>query len=344
MSKPAIISDRAELLLKTLVERYIQDGQPVGSRTLSKESDVNLSPATIRNIMADLEELGLITAPHTSAGRIPTVGGYRMFVDHLLKVKPLGNAFIEEVKGHLQSNNNKTLLDNASSLLSEVTKLAGVVTLPRRSLIKLQHVEFLNLSPDKVMVILVGDNQEIQNRIIHTRRQYAVDELQRVANYLNQEFAGKELSSIRKGILDSMQRTRNDMHTLMQTAVEMADNIVQTNQAEDCILAGQVNLMDYAEMANMDKLKQLFEAFNTKNDILHILDQSIQADGMQIFIGEESGYSAFDDVSVITTPYHSSEGIIGVLGVIGPKRMEYDRVIPIVDITAKILSAHLSSE
>ena len=153
MSKPSIINDRAELLLKTLVERYIQDGQPVGSRTLSQESDVNLSPATIRNIMADLEDLGLITAPHTSAGRIPTVGGYRMFVDHLLKVKPLGKEFIKEVEVQLQSDDSKTLIDSASSLLSEITKLAGVITLPRRSVIKLQHVEFLSLSPDKVMVI-----------------------------------------------------------------------------------------------------------------------------------------------------------------------------------------------
>lgn len=344
MAKPSIINDRAELLLKALVERYIQDGQPVGSRTLSRESEVNLSPATIRNVMADLEELGLIIAPHTSAGRIPTAEGYRMFVDRLLKIKPLGDEFIEEVKGHLQSEDKNLLFNNASSLLSEVTKLAGVVTLPRRSAIKLQHVEFLSLAPDKIMVILVGDDQEIQNRIIHTRRHYATDELQRVANYLNQEFAGKELSSIRQGIFNSMQKTRDSMHTLMQTTVEMADKIIQTNQAEDCVLAGQVNLMDYAEMANMDKLKQLFEAFNTKNDILHILDQSIQADGMHIFIGEESGYSAFDDISVIATPYRSANGIIGVLGVIGPKRMEYDRVIPVVDITAKILSAHLSSE
>lgn len=344
MSKPTIISDRAEILLRTLVERYIQDGQPVGSRTLSEASNVNLSPATIRNVLADLEELGLIIAPHTSSGRVPTVGGYRMFVDRLLKLKPLGEGFIEDVKLQLHADDNKSIIDNASSLLSEVTKLAGVITLPRRYTIKLQHVEFLTLSPGKVMVILVGDNQEVQNRIIHTRRSYQPDELHRVANYLNQEFVGKELSSIRKGILDSLQQTRDNMHMLMQTAVEMADNIIQSNQTEDCILAGQVNLMDYAEMGNMDKLKQLFEAFNTKHDILHILDQSIEADGLQIFIGEESGYSAFEDVSVITTPYRSSEGIIGVLGVIGPKRMAYDRVIPVVDITAKILSTHLSSE
>lgn len=344
MSKPTVISDRAEVLLKTLVERYIQDGQPVGSRTLAEESDVNLSPATIRNVLADLESLGLVIAPHTSSGRIPTVGGYRMFVDRLLKLKPLGEGFIEDVKLQLHAEDNKTLIDNASSLLSEVTKLAGVITLPRRQSIKLQHVEFLTLSPSKIMVILVGDNHEIQNRIIHTRRSYQAEELHRVANYLNQEYAGKELGSIRKGILASLQKTRDDMHTLMQTAVEMADTIIQSNQAEDCILAGQVNLMDYAEMGNMDKLKLLFEAFNAKHDILHILDQSIEADGMQIFIGEESGYSAFEDVSVITTPYRSTEGIIGVLGVIGPKRMAYDRVIPVVDITAKILSAHLSSE
>ncbi len=344
MSSSTIINDRAQALLKTLVERYIQDGQPVGSRTLAKDSQMNLSPATIRNVMADLEDMGLVTSPHTSAGRIPTVQGYRMFVDRLLTIKPLQEKLIEQYKMQLESQNRETLIDSASSLLSDVTHMAGVVMLPRHGPATLQHIEFLPLSANRILVILVSDDQEVQNSIIHTQRNYSHDELQQVANYLNAEFGGRQLSHIRKGILDSLQETRNDMHALMTTAVEMADKIVESSQSSDCVLAGETNLMSYSEMADMDKLRQLFEAFSTKRDILHLLDQSIEAEGMQIFIGEESGYHVFGDCSVVTAPYKSGDTVVGVLGVIGPTRMAYDEIIPVVDVTAKILSSFLSSE
>jgi len=344
VSNNTIINDRAAALLKTLVERYIFDGQPVGSRTLSKDSGMNLSPATIRNVMADLEDAGLVSSPHTSAGRIPTVSGYRMFVDRLLTVKPLTNQLIEHLELSLNVDDPEIVIDSASSLLSEVTKLAGVVMVPRRSSVFLQHIEFLILSENRVLVILVLNNQEVQNRVIHTQRKFSSSELQQTANYLNAEFAGKELSAIRQDIVDSLQQTRDDMRTLMQTAVELADEVVQASLSDDCILAGQTNLMNDRDMADMDKLRQLFESFNTKHDILHILDQSIHAEGLQIFLGEESGYRAFDGYSVVTAPYRSGDNVVGVLGVIGPTRMAYDRVIPVVDVTAKILGAHLSSE
>ncbi len=337
------INDRALTLLKTLVERYIQEGQPVGSRTLARESGMNLSPATIRNVMADLESLGLVTSPHTSAGRVPTVQGYRLFVDRLLTVRPVDTETVSRFREELAASQDpEEVIDAASSLLSEVTRLAGLVMLPRRERITLRHIEFLHLSPRRVLVILVINDQEVQNRIITTQRDYTPAELQQVANYLNAEFAGRELESIRSGIIESMQQTRDDMHALMQTAVDMADRVVRSSREGDCVIAGGTNLMDYAEMADVDKLRQLFEAFERKLDILHILDQSIEADGLQIFIGEESGYSALGDCSLVTTPYKVDGDVIGVLGVIGPTRMAYDRVIPVVDMTAKILGSLLS--
>jgi len=336
------INDRALTLLKTLVEHYIQEGQPVGSRTLARESGMNLSPATIRNVMADLENLGLVTSPHTSAGRVPTVKGYRLFVDRLLTVQPLDADMVSRFHEELAASQNlEEVIDSASSLLSEVTRLAGLVMLPRRERMVLRHIEFLHLSERKILVILVINDQEVQNRIITTQRDFSPAELQQVANYLNAEFAGRELESIRSGIIESMQQSRDDMQALMQTAVDMADQVVRSSREGDCVIAGGTNLMNYAEMADVDKLRELFKAFERKLDILHILDQSIEAEGLHIFIGEESGYSALGDCSLVTTPYQVDGDVIGVLGVIGPTRMAYDRVIPVVDMTAKILGSLL---
>lgn len=344
MSNVPIINDRARTLLKTLVERYIQDGQPVGSRTLARDSGMNLSPATVRNVVADLEDLGLVVSPHTSAGRIPTAQGYRLFVDRLLTIKPLRSNVVDQYKLKIDTSERQKVIGSASALLSEVTNLAGLVMLPRRGSVILQDIEFLPLTANRILVILVINNQEVQNRIIHTDRQFSSEELHRVANYLNAEFAGKELSTIRQHIVDSLQQTRDDMRSLMQTAAEMADQIVKTSKSDDYIMAGETNLMHYAEMADLDKLRQLYEALNTKRDILHLLDHSIHAEGVQIFIGEESGYSAFDECSLVTAPYKVEDQVVGVLGVIGPTRMAYDRVIPVVDVTAKILSSLLSSD
>ena len=344
------LSERAQYLLKSLIERYIGDGQPVGSRVLAKDSGIKLSPATVRNVMADLEDLGLITSPHTSAGRIPTIQGYRLFVDNLLTVKPLDNSQIDEFKSQLNiqlpagASSSDSLIENASGMLSAVTKMAGVVMLPKREKVILQHIEFLILSSSSILVVIVVNGDEVINKVITTKREYSSIELQQTANLLNKEYAGHELASIRGKLFKSMQDVRDDMHRIMQTAVDMADQVIDKNKDSDFILAGETNLMQYNDMGSMDKLRQLFEAFNTKQDMLHLLDNSIQADGMQIFIGEESGYSAFGECSVVTSPYKVDDQIVGVLGVIGPTRMAYDKVIPIVDVTAKLLGSVLTSE
>ncbi len=339
------LNERSQQLFKVLVEHYINDGQPVASKTLSNDEQINLSPATVRNVMADLEDLGLIISPHTSAGRIPTPQGYRLFVDNLVTVKPLRGKEVESLRKEMGiDDSQEALITRASSLLSGMTSMAGVVTIPRREAVILRHIEFLPLTSNRILVILVINEQEVQNRVIHTERAFSASELTQTANYLNQEFMGKDLSQIRQSVLDSMKRERDDMQHIMKMAIQMTDNVVNDQNHEDYVMAGQTNLMDYAEMANMDQLRQLFDAFNTKRDVLHVLDQSIQAEGMQIFIGEESGYSAFESCSVITAPYKVSEEVVGVLGVIGPTRMAYDRVIPLVDVTAKLLGSLLSSD
>ena len=339
------LNERSQQLFKVLVEHYINDGQPVASKTLSNDEQINLSPATVRNVMADLEDLGLIISPHTSAGRIPTPQGYRLFVDNLVTVKPLRGKEVESLRKEMGiDDSQEALITRASSLLSGMTSMAGVVTIPRREAVILRHIEFLPLTSNRILVILVINEQEVQNRVIHTERAFSASELTQTANYLNQKFMGKDLSQIRQSVLDSMKQERDDMQHIMKMAIQMTDNVVDDQNHEDYVMAGQTNLMDYAEMANMDQLRQLFDAFNTKRDVLHVLDQSIQAEGMQIFIGEESGYSAFESCSVITAPYKVSEEVVGVLGVIGPTRMAYDRVIPLVDVTAKLLGSLLSSD
>jgi heat-inducible transcriptional repressor len=340
---PSVLNERAQQLLKFVVERYIRDGQPVGSRTIARESSLDLSPATIRNVMADLEEMGLIKAPHTSAGRIPTGHGYRIFVDSLLTVSTLEEGEISSLRHQLlPATESKRVLESASSLLSEVTSLAGVVMLPKRELIALRQVEFVALSGSRVLVIFVVNDHEVQNRVINTSRAYTSSELQQATNYLNEHFAGRDLGEMRRVLLDEMQETQQNMNQLMLAVLEAANQAIKEGGDEDYYMAGQTNLMGYAEMSNVERLRQLFDAFNRKRDILHLLDQSLHADGIQIFIGEESGYQPLDECSVVTAPYTVEGQIVGVLGVIGPTRMRYDRVIPIVDVTAKLLGAALN--
>jgi heat-inducible transcriptional repressor len=340
------LNERAQNLFKALVERYIRDGQPVGSRTLARESALNLSPATIRNVMADLEEAGLLRSPHTSAGRVPTNQGYRFFVDTLLRVEPLESTQVELLKEQLDAEQSRgALMASVSSLLSDISHMAGVIMMPRQEHMTLRQVEFLSLSEDQVLVILVVNEREVQNRVIRTERPYGPSELQQAANYLNSMCAGKDLATIRDQILGELRDARETMNNMMLAAVEMAEKALVTEpDSDEVVVAGQTNLMDAGELADMDKLRRLFDAFNQKRDLLHLLDQSLSARGMQIFIGEESGHNALDECSVITAPYRTDEEVLGVLGVIGPTRMAYDRVIPLVDITARLLSAALNKQ
>ncbi len=341
-----LLNERAQHLLKVLVERFIRDGQPVGSRTLAKESGMALSPATIRNVMADLEELGLVAAPHTSAGRVPTVQGYRLFVDSLLSVQPLEARTLDSMERQIESQAEpQRILAGASSMLAELTAMAGVVMLPRRGDLSLRRLEFLPLSDTRVLVILVISDSEVQNRIIHTERRFSAAELQQAANYLNQALAGKRMGQLRETLLREMEEARQSMNRMMLEAIQMAEQTFADDEASgqgDFVLAGQTQLMDYAEMADMGRLRQLFDAFNQKRDLLQLLDRSLSAESMQIFIGSESGYGPLSDCSVIAAPYSVKGETLGVLGVIGPTRMNYQRVIPIVDVTAKLLGAALN--
>lgn len=342
-----ILNERAQQLLRALIDRYVLEGEPVGSRVLARDSGLNLSPATIRNVMSDLEELGFVASPHTSAGRIPTVQGYRFFIDSLLQVQPLMSPQIEKLRQQLNAGaSTQQLVASASSLLSGVTQMAGVVTLPRREQKALRHIEFLSLSANRVLVILVINEQEVQNRIIHTEREYSAAELQRASNFLTELLAGKDISQVRNQLIEEMRRAREDMNAMMSDAVNMAGQIFDTDDSstdeEHMIMAGETNLMQFRELCDVDRLRDLFEAFNRKRDILHLLDQSMCAEGVQIFIGEESGYQVLDNCSVVTAPYSVDGEALGVLGVIGPTRMAYERVIPIVDATARILSAALN--
>lgn len=340
------VSERAQHFLKVLIERYIRDGQPVGSRTLAKDAGLDLSPATIRNVMADLEDLGLVTSPHTSAGRIPTVSGYRMFVDSLISLKPLHATEMSRVQGELGLDvDPRKMLDSASQLLSELTHMAGVVSIPKRDQVVVRQIEFVPLSGLKVLVVLVTGQGEVHNRIIETAREYKRSELEQAGNYITRHYAGRDLEALRAQVIREMGEHRASMDKLMTRALEMA-NAALANEEEgnpDFVLAGQTNLMDFDELAQMDRLRQLFNAFTEKQEILHLLDRCTAADGVQIFIGEESGYSTLENCSVITAPYVCEEQVVGVLGVIGPTRMAYDRVIPIVDVTAKLLGAALKS-
>jgi heat-inducible transcriptional repressor len=339
-----IINERAQQLLKVLVETYIESGQPVGSKRLLDQSELSVSAATVRNVMADLEEKGYLNSPHTSAGRVPTPLGYRFFVDCLINVEPLENSDLLNLRKRLDPDMSyQELVASASSLLSDVTHMAGVVTLPKREQILLRHVEFLHLSEKRVLVILVLDGHEVQNRIIYTQREYSENQLKQAANFINQSFAGETLPSIRKGLVAGMQSDREHMDSLMQTAMELAGKAFSTEEVNDYVVAGQENLFELARDQALDSLRGLFQAFNLKGDILHLLDKCTDSQGVQLFIGEESGYKLLDECSVITSPYRVEGELVGVLGVIGPTRMAYNKVIPIVDATARILSAAMDA-
>lgn len=347
-SKLPSMNERAQHLLKVLVERYISDGQPVGSRALSKEVGLSLSPATIRNVMSDLEELGLITAPHTSAGRMPTVSGYRFFIDSLLTVKPLRDDVVRQFQRDLEPlEDSNEIVEAASKLLADMTHMAGLVTLPRRETITFRMIEFLPLAEGRILVILVTNEREVQNRIIHPGKPFSPAELTTAANYLNSVYAGRDLAEIRESLLLELQLTREQMNSEALKAVEIGGLALQTGEPQPrnpFVLAGEMNLMDFDELASMERLRGLFSAFRQKEDLVHLLDRCLETSGVKIFIGEESGYEAFGQCSLVTASYAIDDRSVGVLGVIGPTRMKYEKVIPLVDLTAKILGAALNSK
>lgn len=340
-----MLNDRTELLLKSLIQRYISEGQPVGSRTLAKEAGLDISPATVRNVMSDLEEMGFISSPHTSAGRVPTQQGYRFFVDSLLKIKNLTPSVLDEIEDRLGGEDDpQQLLATASDLLSRITSFAGVVLVPRYRQRGFKQIEFLQLSKTRVLTILVTDNGQVQNRVINVDRVYSQSELVEASNFFNARFSGDQLSHVRRKLLLEMKKDSSELERLMKTVVKMTQGVFteDVTEKDDVVLSGEMNLLSVPELCELDKLRQLFDAFKTKHDLLGLLDRSMKANGVHIFIGSESGYEALDGCSVVTAPYEVDGRSIGTLGVIGPTRMAYENVIPIVDVTAKLLGSALS--
>ena len=331
-----MLDDRAKLLLKALIERYIAEGQPVGSRTLSRASGLELSPATIRNVMSDLEELGLVASPHTSAGRIPTARGYRLFVDTMLTVQR-GELSAPE----LPPDQPQRVIANAAQLLSNLSQFVGVVVAPRRSSV-FRHIEFLRLSQRRFLVIIVAPDGDVQNRVVQTPADYTQSQLQEAANYLNANYAGLAIEQVRERLKGELETLRGEIAVLMQTAVQVSSETMSQSQ-DEVVISGERNLLAVSDFSSdMTHLRRAFELFEQKTQLMRLLDVSSQAEGVRIFIGGESQVVPIEELSVVSAPYEVDGQVVGTLGVIGPTRMPYDRMIQIVDITARLVSNALS--
>ncbi len=341
------LDPRARQLLRTLIGRYINSGEPIGSQTLARHAGLDVSAATIRNILADLEEAGLLSAPHSSAGRVPTAQGYRLFVDSLLQVRPLPDTDLARLRGELPAGSGtQALLGSASELLSAMTHFVGVVSVPRREQFAFRRIDFVPLDGARVLAILVFADNEVQNRIVQTRRPFDGGELERVANYLNAHFAGRTVADIRATLLRELRSAQTEMQSLLTQSVELAEQALAPG-GDDMVLAGQTRLMGVQELADLDRLRDLFDAFARKREILQLLERTVQAPGVRIFIGEETGLAPLEGMSLVTAPYVAGGGsgqVLGVLGVIGPTRMAYERVIPVVQAAADALGAAIHSE
>jgi heat-inducible transcriptional repressor len=337
-----MLSERAQNLLKILVERYIADGQPVGSRALSRFSPLELSPATIRNVMADLEEMGFVASPHTSAGRVPTPKGYRIFVDTLLTVRPMEEMERQQLAEQLMPDDPHRVVAAASQLLSDLTHFAGVVVAPRRRGAVLRHIEFFGLTEKRVLLIIVASDGEVQNRVLVTDRSYSPGQLVEAANYINQHYAGLEFDQLRGKVRSELLDLHRDISGLMQAAIAMGSEAMRP-PADGVVISGGRNLLQVDELSgDMPRLRRMFDMFETKTQLLELLEQSEHADGVKIFIGGESTLVPLDECSIVTAPYEVDGQVVGTVGVIGPTRMAYERVIPIVDVTAKLVSSALS--
>ena len=342
-----MLDDRARTLLKTLVERYIADGTPVGSRTLSRTSGLELSPATIRNVMADLEDLGLIASPHTSSGRIPTARGYRLFVDTMLTARPVDMSHIPAdvaaAGSALHPDQPQRVIAQAASLLSNLSTFVGVVMAPRKASV-FHHIEFLRLGERRVLVILVAPDGDVQNRVIFTARDYRQGELVEATNFLNAHYAGLTMEEVRERLKREIDALRGEIAALMQAAVQAGGEVL-AESADNVVVAGERNLLTVQNFGHdMSSLRRLFDVFEQKTELMRLLDVSSRAEGVRIYIGGESRVVPFEELSVVTAPYEVDGLIVGTLGVIGPTRMAYDRMIQIVDITARLVGNALSGK
>ncbi len=342
---PVSLDARSRQLLRTLIARHIRDGEPVGSQTLARHAGLDVSPATIRNLLADLEDQGLLAAPHVSAGRVPTPQGYRVFVDSLLQLKPLAEGDRARLRSGLTSGaGTQSLLGSASELVSAMTRFVGVVSVPGRGQFAFRHIDFVPLDGQRVMAIVVFADHDVQNRIIQVGRSYDPGELEQVANYLNSRFAGRPLSEIRATLLQEIGDARSEMQGLLSRTAELAGQALQPAEDEDMLVAGQNRLIGVQDLSDLDRLRELFEAFGRKREILQLLERTVRAPGVRIFIGEETGLAPLEGVSLVTAPYAAGGRVLGVLGVIGPTRMAYERVIPVVQATAEALGDALNPD
>jgi len=337
-----MLNERAQILLKTLVERHIGDGQPVGSRALQQYSGLDISSATIRNVMADLEDIGLVSSPHTSAGRVPTALAYRLFIDTMLVTRPLDSARVQQMQSQLHPDNPSRLIAQASNILSELTQFAGVVATPRRSAITVRQIEFLRLKEKRVLLIIVMPDGEVENRVLSMERDYTQSQLTEAGNFLNQHYIGCSFSQIRENLRGELRQLHQDMNTLMAAALAAGDE-ASAKQSGDYVISGEHHLLHVEDLsADMNRLRRLFNLFEQKTELLQLLEASRKGQGIHIFVGSESGLASLEECSVITAPYSADGQVVGTLAVVGPRRMDYQRVIPIVDITARLLGNALS--
>jgi heat-inducible transcriptional repressor len=335
-----MLNERAQILLKTLVERYISEGQPVGSRALQQYSGLDVSSATIRNVMSELEDIGLVSSPHTSAGRVPTGLAYRLFIDTMLVTKPLDSKRVQQMEYQLQPDNPSRLISQASSILSELTQFAGVVATPRREAITVRQIEFLRLGDKRVLLIIVMPDGEVENRVLLMERDYTQSQLTEAGNFLNQHYIGCSFSQIREKLRGELRELHRDMSALMAAALAAGD-AAEAKQSSDYVISGERNLL-HVEDLSMNRLRGLFNLFEQKTELLQLLEAGRNGQGIHIYVGNESGLASLEECSVITSSYSVDGQVVGTLAVVGPKRMDYQRVVPIVDITARLLGNALS--
>ena len=344
MTESYDLAERAQILLRHLIETYTSDGQPVGSKSLAQQSGLDVSSATIRNIMARLEDMGLVDSPHTSAGRIPTQAGYRLFIDSLLEVRDLGKSAEKLINNAFSADQTSTdLIHTASNMISQVTHLTGLISVSKQSHIEIRHIEFMKLSDRRVLVILVVNADQVHNKVIQTDRDYSDLELTEIERLLSRYLIGTDFNQAQQQLLLEIKQHKDDVNRILKSVLDVMGSVCGDDE-DSLLTSGESNLLQFAELSDINTLRELFEIFNQKRDLLHILEGCSEADGVEIFIGSESGYSVLSDCTVIGAPYRQENEVIGVVGVIGPTRIAYEKVIPAVDLTARLLTSALNSQ
>ncbi|MCP4078530.1 MAG: heat-inducible transcription repressor HrcA [Gammaproteobacteria bacterium] len=346
MSEKYELDERAQILFRQLIQSYTKDGQPVGSKSLAQQSGIDVSSATIRNIMHNLEKLGLVDSPHTSAGRVPTQAGYRFFIDSLLEVRDLGKSAEQTLSDTFSvDKTSNDLIQSATGILSQMTQLTGLISVSRPARVNVRHIEFMKLTERRILVIMVVNSDQVHNKVIQVDRDYTDLELTEAEKLLSRYLIGSGFNAAKKKLQQELKQHKDDVNNIMNSVLDVMGSVCENENTHDSLLtAGESNLLQFAELSDINKLRDIFDTFNQKRDLLHILDGCSDTEGVQIFIGSESGYKVLSDCTVIGAPYSLGDDVVGVLGVIGPTRIAYDKVIPAVDLTARLLSSALNTQ